>query len=156
MTGLDWFLIFAAVVIISIQTHRGSKDFDVILYEMLSVVISSFLATKWYPWLADTSRINPDYVFLFIFIILGIILLIVADALARQTEFNWPPFDSMLSFLFGFVSAWSILYALLRAASLGKLLFISQQTIDQSPIASEILNFKILHSLLNFLHSIGS
>jgi hypothetical protein len=156
MTGLDWILIFTAAIITAIQTIRGTKDFDLVLFEMFTVIISAFLATKGFQWLTDISGISPMVVFIFLYVIIELILLVIANAIARVTEFNWPPFDSILSLFFGVITSWACFYALLRAAALGKLLFISQATIDKSPIAKEILNFNILHAIIDFLNKLGT
>ena len=156
MTGLDWILIFTAAVIVAVQTIRGTKDFDLILFEMLTVIASAFIATKGYLWLTDISRVNPMLVFIFLYVIIELILLVLANALAKTIEFNWPPFDSILSLFFGMITSWACFYAVLRAASLGKLIFISQATIDKSPIAKEILNFNTLRAIINFLNKLGT
>jgi hypothetical protein len=155
MIGLDWFLIIIALIIVIIQTSRGTKDFDLVLFEMLTVIISAIFSTKWYSGLSDVLRISPMLTFIFLFVILEIILLIIANAIARVTEFAWPPFDSILSFFFGIATAWALLYALLRIASLGNLPLLSQASIEKSVVAQEILGFKIFHVIVNFLNNTG-
>lgn len=155
MIGLDWFLIIIALIIVGIQTFRGTKDFDLVLFEMLTVIISAIFSTKWYSGLSDVLRISPMLTFVFLFVILEIILLIIANVIARVTEFAWPPFDSILSFFFSIATAWALLYALLQIASLGNLPLLSQASIEKSVVAQEILGFKIFHVIVNFLNNTG-
>jgi hypothetical protein len=155
MIGLDWFLIIIALIIVVIQTSRGTKNFDLVLFEMVTVIIAAIFSTKWYPWLSDVSKINPMFVFIFLFVILEIVLLIAAEEIGKRTELTWPPFDSILSFFFGIATAWALLYALLRIASLGNLPLLSQASIEKSVVAQEILGFKIFHVIVNFLNNTG-
>ncbi len=151
MIGLDWFLIITALIIVIIQTSRGTKDFDLVFFEMLTVIISAYLATKGYQWLTDISQINPALVFIFLYLLMELILLIIANTIVKYTEFNWPPFDSILSFFFGIATAWALLYVLLRFASLGNIPLISHTSIEKSVVAQEILGFKTFHAIISFL-----
>lgn len=155
MTGLDWLLIVVIVIITTIQTFRGTKDFDLVLYEMITVILAAVLSVKWYEPLSASLKINPVYGLISLFVILEIILLIIANLLANYTEFSWPPFDAWLSFIFGLVTSWAILFVLLRIAYLGNFSFIRTELIDRSVIAQEILQFKTFHAITNFLNNIG-
>lgn len=155
MIGLDWVLIVIIVIITSVQTYRGTKDFDLVLFEMISVIISAALSTKWCAPLSESLKINPVYGLIFLFVILEVILLIIANLVANYTEFTWPPFDAWLSFIFGLVTSWAILFVLLRIAYLGNFIFIRPELIDKSIIAQEILQFKTYHAFINFLNNIG-
>jgi uncharacterized membrane protein len=156
MIGLDWFIIIIALAIIGTQTTRGTKDFGSVLFEMLTVTITAIVCTKWYAWISDVSRISPMFVFIFLFVILELILLIIAGTIVKQADLTWPPFDSILSFFFGIVTAWALLYILLRIASLGTFPLISHTSIEKSGVAQEILGFKTFHALINFLNKLST
>ena len=156
MTGLDWFLIIFTLAIVGIQTTWGTKDFDLVFYEMLTVIITAIVCTKLFQWMSDISKLSPMFIFIFLFVILELILLIVAGELGKRTELAWPPFDSILSFFFGIVTAWALLYILLRIASLGNFPLMSQASIQKSALAQEILGFKTFHALFNFLSKLST
>jgi hypothetical protein len=155
MIGLDWFLIIIALIIVVIQTSRGTKDFDLVFFEMVTIIIAAIFSTKWYSGLSDILSISPMLTFIFLFVILEIVLLIAAEVVGKRVELTWPPFDSILSFFFSIATAWALLYALLRIASLGNLPLLSQASIEKSVVAQEILGFKIFHVIVNLLNNTG-
>jgi hypothetical protein len=159
MIGLDWVLIAIIIIITGVQSFRGTKDFDVVLYEMLTFIISASLSVQWYEQLAEQINVNPLLTLLFLYIVIEVVLLIFANILAKRTEFSWEPFNAYLSFFFGIITAWAILYVLLRIASLeasGKIPLFNSSSIEKSVIAQEIMQFKIFHTIMVFLNNIGT
>ena len=163
MNGIDWLLLVTIVIITSIQTFRGLKDFDVILYEMIAFIISSALSIKLHISISELLKINPFYALIFLYIIIALILLIVANIVANLTEFSWQPFNGILCFFFGLATSWAILFVLLRIVSIAttpetavNIPFITSESITKSVITKEILDFKTYHTIINFLNKVGS
>ena len=158
MNGIDWLLLVTIVIITGIQTFRGLKDFDVVLYEMIAFIISSALSIKLYISISELLTVNPFYALIFLYIIIAIILLIIANIIANQTEFSWHPFNSILSFVFGLATSWAILFVLLRLAIIAtspetaiRIPLINSESIAKSVIVKEILEFKTYQAIFHFL-----
>ncbi|MEO0076266.1 MAG: hypothetical protein ABIK19_01180 [candidate division WOR-3 bacterium] len=159
MSGLDWLLIIIIIVITGIQIIRGLKDFDLVLYETITLIVAVAMSVKWHLAIANKFNFSPSLVLLFLFLIIEIILLLIANFIAHYTEFSWEPFNGFICFFLGLICSWTILHLLLRVVSLQtdiKIPILTKSSIESSVIAQELLKFKIYNAIINFLNRVGS
>lgn len=166
MVILDWILIIKAAIIITIQTYRSAKDVDYVLFEMIALIVAASLSMRWHAQIASSLNLNVPLTLLFIFVISSIVFLIFGGIIARFAQFSLAPLDTWLGFIIGFISAWAILYVSLKVMlyffpdglSLNLPIFkkpiVIYDSIDNSPMAKEILNFNSFKAVTNFLNKL--
>ncbi|MBS4016118.1 MAG: CvpA family protein [Candidatus Latescibacteria bacterium] len=166
MCVLDWILIIIAAGIIVMQTFRSGEDLHYVFFEMIGILVAANLSLRYYARLAEKTGVNPAITLLLIFIIFGIILWIIADLVANKVQFTLAPIDTWLGFIIGFISAWAILYVVLKVLfivypdGLSLNLFSSSKptvifsSLDNSPVAKEILNFNSFRAVTNLLNKV--
>lgn len=166
MITLDWIILIIAAIIIFLQTYRGAKDMDLVLFEMCAFFIAAKISWQWYGKISSALLLNPGLVLLLLFILSSIILLLIVGILVKYAQFSLAPIDAWLSFIFGFVSSWIIIFVLLQCLLLAyptgrpaTIPLISSrtpvhETIQKSEISSQILYFKAFKSVGNFLNDL--
>lgn len=166
MFGIDWIIIIVAAIIITIQTYRGAHDIDYVLFEMIGFIAAATLSMRWYVRFSESVAVSEPLALLFLFVISSIIFLLLAGFIARFAGFSLAPLDPYLGFIMGLVSAWVVLYVLLRVMQLfypnGLSLNLSMfnkpiiifDSMDNSPIAKEILNFNAFKAVMHFLNTL--
>lgn len=165
MITFDWILIGIIAVIILIQTYRGAKDLDLVLFEMIAFLIAGRLSLQWSGSFSRMFVMNPGFILLFMFVLFTVILLIVARVVAKYAQFTLAPIDTWLSFIFGFITSWIIIFVFLRMLLLAypqgttfRVLFTETnvsiyEVIKKSEVSEQILEFKAIKSVGNFFNS---
>ncbi|MCX7785544.1 MAG: CvpA family protein [candidate division WOR-3 bacterium] len=155
MTGIDWIILLVALIIIIVQTARGSKEMDIPLFEMIALLLTTWIALKTYSSIANFLPISKGVTLLIMFIVMAVILLYIAKLITTRLELTWEPFDAYLSFIFGVATAWIVLHFILRL-----ILVATDPTsqiavlIQNSPVAKEILEYNIFKAIGRFLNEV--
>ncbi|MEO0091736.1 MAG: CvpA family protein [candidate division WOR-3 bacterium] len=155
MTGIDWIILLVGLMIVIIQTARGAKEMDIPLFEMLALLLATWIALKSYSTIANLLSISQAISLSVIFLLMAIVLLYIAKLITTRLELTWEPFDTYLSFIFGIATAWIILHLLLR------LILVATEPnsqisvlIQNSPVAKEILEFNTFRAIGKFLNEV--
>ena len=94
MILLDWLLIVIAIIIITIQTYRGSKDLDLVLFEMIAFIVAAKLSLQWCDSIARIFLVSRAVVLIFFFVIFSIILILIAGVVAKYAQLSLQPMDA--------------------------------------------------------------
>jgi hypothetical protein len=166
MIILDWIQIVIAAIIIIIQTNRGSKDVDLVFFEMLALIISVKLSIQFFRPLATFLMVSPAIVLIFLFIIGSLILLVIVGAITKVVQFSLPPMDTYISFIFGLITSWAVLFIILRILFYAypsgmsfqvpviEKRLILYQTLESSEVAQQITDFKAFKSVGSFFNQL--
>lgn len=166
MINLDWILVGIMVIIIGVQTYRGSKDMDLIFFEMIAFIVAAKLSLQWCDSIARMFLVSRAVVLIFFFVIFSIILILIAGVVAKYAQISLQPMDAYLSFIFGVITSWVILFVLLRMllfaypSGIGfrvpiiEKYLVIYQTLDKSEVAKQIVDFKAFKSVGNFFNEL--
>jgi hypothetical protein len=153
MKWFDFAVLGIILIIIILQTARGSKGMGKILLEAIGLLGCAKLSLSLYEKVSQAITISHPLALAGIFVISTIIWIIIAGILNNLTLWSWGQFDSIFSFIFGVVCAWTVGHVFLRFLLL---LYGSDSTmadlIKESPVTKEILYFKTFTALFNLLN----
>jgi hypothetical protein len=153
MKWFDFAVLIIILIIIILQTVRGSKGMGKILLEAIGLLGCTKLSLSLYEKVSQALTISYPLSLAGIFVIGAIIWIVIAGMLDNLTQWSWGQFDSIFSFIFGVICAWTVGHIFLRFLLL---LYGPDSTvadlIRESPISKEILFFKTFTSIVNLLN----
>jgi hypothetical protein len=151
MNWHDWVTLAIMVTVVVVQTVRGSKTTaGLTMFEAAGGVIAAAAATALAPGLAGAIRTNEYTVLFALFVAFLVVAFLLAHWLYAMTGLSFQSFDGVLSLFFGLVLAWAFAYMFLRIM-IGSAEGESAQAIANSPVASEVFQFRTWNALLRLL-----
>lgn len=155
MNWIDFLTIGIVVVVAVIFALRGREFVSAALFDAGAIVLAAWTGHKAHPGAAELLNISPLLAYIIIFVVVGAVMIFVSAKLHQLTQWDFHPFNALVSFFLGIIAAWAIAYVVLEAMLVGTTPGSdTRYKISESPVAAEILTFRTLTGTKEFMDTV--
>jgi hypothetical protein len=145
MSWIDIVTLALIVVVIAVYVVRGRDAFGTALFDTGAAVVAAWAAHTFYKGLSAGIGLSSTATYIILFVVLGAALFFASARLFNFMQLSFSPFNTILSFICGFVSAWAFAFVLLDiiSSSVGPN-SPTAELVMESSVATEILQFRTI------------
>jgi hypothetical protein len=145
MSWIDIVTLALIIVVIAVYIIRGKDAFGTAFFDAGAAVVAAWAAHTFHKSFSGGLGLSPTLTYLILFVVLGAALFFASTRLFNFMQLSFSPFNTLLSFMCGFVASWAFAYVLLEiiSSSVGPH-SPTAELVTNSAIATEILQFRTI------------
>jgi hypothetical protein len=168
MNWIDILTVAIVAIAAVVFALRGREFMGAALFDMVAFVVAALASRKAHVGVAAMLGISTILAYIILFVVIAAILLFVSSKLHQATQWDFHPFNGLLSFFFGVVAGWALAFVVLDCLLIGygqirenrffqaqvENLSGTEQKIYESRMAEEVLTFRSIVGTKQFMDTL--